>query len=230
MDYNIIEKRIGYSFKDKSLIDLAFTHKSISAEKNYERLEFLGDAVIGAAVAEYLYKNFKDLNEGELSKYRAALVRLEALYNIAQNLQISEFILKERGNGESGLNLKNKRIIGNVYEAVIGAIFLDSSYKTTKKILLKHILKINPYIYKEIAENLDFKTDLQEIVQKETGKTPKYFTVNKEGPDHDAVFTICVKIDDEIFAFGRGNTKKIAEQNGAKIAIERFLEKINDKK
>ena len=230
MDYNIIEKRIGYSFKDKSLIDLAFTHKSVSAEKNYERLEFLGDAVIGAIVTEYLYKNYKNLNEGELSKYRASLVRLDALYNIAQNLKISEFIIKERDNGAAELKARNKRIIGNVYEAVIGAVFLDSSFEKAKEILLKHILKVTPDIDEEILKNSDFKTELQELVQKETGRTPRYITTNKEGPDHNAVFTICVKIDDEIFALGRSNTKKDAEQNGAKIAIKKFMEKLNDKK
>ncbi len=230
MDYKKIEKRIGYSFRDKSLIDLAFTHKSISAEKNYERLEFLGDAVIGAIVTEYLYKNYQNLNEGELSKYRASLVRLDALYNIAQNIKISEFIVKERDNSSIEIKNKNKRIIGNVYEAVIGAIFLDSSFDKAREILLRHILKVTPDINGEILKNSDFKTELQEIVQKETGKTPRYFTINKEGPDHNAVFTICVKIDDEIFALGRGNTKKDAEQNGAKIAIRKFMEKINDKK
>jgi ribonuclease III, bacterial len=230
MDYNIIEKRIGYSFKDRSLINLAFTHKSVSAEKNYERLEFLGDAVIGAIVTEYLYKNYINLNEGELSKYRASLVRLDALYNIAQNIKISEFIIKERDNGAAELKAKNKRIIGNVYEAVIGAVFLDSSFEKAKEILLKHILKVTPDIDEEILKNSDFKTELQEMVQKETGRTPRYITINKEGPDHNAVFTICVKIDDEIFALGRGNTKKDAEQNGAKIAIKKFMEKLNDKK
>ena len=224
MDYNIIEKRIGYSFKDKTLLDLAFTHKSINQTKNYERLEFLGDAVIGAIVAEYLYLNFKDLNEGELSRYRAALVRLDALYGIAEKLKISEFILKERNNG------KNKRIISNVYEAVIGAVLLDSSHEKAKEILLSHIHKFNPDIYKEILENTDFKTTLQELVQKETATTPEYRTVKKEGPVHNVVFTICVKINGKIFGYGTGRSKKIAEQNGAKEALKKILEKINDKK
>mgnify|MGYP001626255432 CR=1 FL=1 len=155
---------------------------------------------------------------------------MDALYNIAQNIKISEFIVKERDNSSIEIKNKNKRIIGNVYEAVIGAIFLDSSFDKAREILLRHILKVTPDINGEILKNSDFKTELQEIVQKETGKTPRYFTINKEGPDHNAVFTICVKIDDEIFALGRGNTKKDAEQNGAKIAIRKFMEKINDKK
>jgi ribonuclease-3 len=232
MDYNIIEKRIGYSFKDKTLLDLAFTHKSINQAKNYERLEFLGDAVIGAIVAEYLYSNFKDLNEGELSRYRAALVRLDALCGIAEKLNISEFILKERDNGIAGKgsNGINKRIISNVYEAVIGAVLLDSSYKKAQDILLSHIHKFIPDIRKTISENTDFKTNLQELLQKESGATPEYRTVKKEGPVHNVVFTICVKINGEIFAYGTGRSKKIAEQEGAKKALKKFLEKINDKK
>jgi len=235
MDYNIIEnieKRIGYSFKDKTLPDIAFTHKSINQAKNYERLEFLGDAVIGAIVAEYLYLNFKDLNEGELSRYRAALVRLDTLCGIAEKLNISEFILKERDNGTThkGSNGINKRIISNVYEAVIGAVFLDSSYIKAKDVLLSHIHKFIPDIRKTISENTDFKTNLQELVQKESGATPEYRTVKKEGPVHDSVFTICVKVNGEILGYGTGRSKKIAEQEGAKKALNKLLEKINAQK
>ncbi|MDA8402202.1 MAG: putative dsRNA-binding protein, partial [Deltaproteobacteria bacterium] len=145
---------------------------------------------------------------------------------------ISEFILKERDNGigAGGANGKNKRIISNVYEAVIGAVFLDSSHEKAKEILLSHIHRFNPDIYKEILENTDFKTTLQELVQKETGTTPEYRTVKKEGPVHNVVFTICVKINGEILGYGTGRSKKIAEQNGAKEALKKILEKINDKK
>ncbi|MHB1697015.1 MAG: ribonuclease III [bacterium] len=228
MNYDIIEERIGYLFKNKNLIDLAFTHKSINQIQNYERMEFLGDAVIGAIVGEYLYLNFRDLVEGELSKYRAALVRLENLYKIAENLKISEFILKEQDN--SLLNGKNKRIISNVYEAVIGAVFLDSSYEKAKEILLSHLLRFNPDIGKEILKDTDFKTVLQELVQKKTGNTPEYCTIKKEGPDHNVIFTVCVKINGIIFGCGTGPSKKIAEQNAAKEAVKKFSEKINDKK
>ncbi|MHB8231650.1 MAG: ribonuclease III [bacterium] len=224
MDYDTIEERIGYSFKDKNLIDLAFTHKSINQIQNYERMEFLGDAVIGTIVGEYLYSNFKHLEEGELSKYRAALVRLENLYKIAENLKISDFILKEQDN--SKINGKNKRIISNVYEAVIGAVFLDSSYEKAKEILLTHLLRFNPDIDKEILKNTDFKTSLQEIIQKKTGNTPEYCTIKKEGPDHNVIFTVCVKINGEVFGCGTGHPKKIAEQNAAKEAVKKFSEDI----
>jgi ribonuclease-3 len=220
MNYDTIEKRIGYSFKNKNLIELAFTHKSIDQIQNYERIEFLGDALIGAIVGEYLYLNFRDLGEGALSKYRAVLVRLENLYGIAENLKISEFILKEQDNNL--INGKNKRIISNVYEAVIGAVFLDSSYEKAKEVLLTHLLRFNPDIGKEILKNTDFKTSLQELVQKKTGNTPEYFTIKKEGPDHNVIFTVCVKINGEVFGYGTGHPKKIAEQNAAKEAVKKF--------
>jgi ribonuclease-3 len=229
MDCETIESRIGYSFKDKTLIKLAFTHKSADNFKNYERMEFLGDAVIGAIVSEYLYLNFNDLNEGELSRHRAALVNLDALYDMAEKIKISEFILKEKDNGKDAPDIKNKRIKSNVYEAVIGAVFLDSSYEKAREILMSHISKFNSDIYKEIIKNTDYKTTLQELVQKETGKTPQYNTVKKEGPDHNSIFTVCVKINGEIFAYGKGNSKKIAEQKGAKIAVKKFLNKLTEK-
>ncbi len=230
MNYNIIEKRIGYLFNDKTLIDLAFTHKSINAATNYERLEFLGDAIIGAIVSEYLYLNFNDLNEGELSRYRAVLVSQDGLYEIAKKLKISEFILKEQDKTVVKTSNINKRIISNVYEAVIGAVFLDSSYEESRKILLSHIHKFNSDINNEISKNTDFKTVLQELVQKEIGKTPEYIIVKKDGPPHNTVFTICVKINEEIFGYGKGSSKKAAEQSAAKKTVQKFLEKINDKK
>ncbi len=222
-----IEKCIGYSFNDKRLIELAFTHKSVNRLQNYERIEFLGDAVIGAIVTEYLYLNFSGIDEGELSKFRASIVRLENLYNIAESLKISEFIQKERDNSLQGAGSKNKRIISNVYEAVIGAVFLDSSYEKAKEILLSHLFKHEPDIYAKMLKDADFKTTLQELVQKKSGDTPKYYTIKKEGPDHSVIFTVCVKIDDKIFGDGSGSSKKTAEQNAAKKAIKKFMEEAN---
>lgn len=224
MDYVAIENRIGYSFNNKDLINLAFTHKSSDQLKNYERLEFLGDAVIGAVIGEYLYYNFPDLPEGELSKYRATLVRLENLCKMAEGLKIPEFILKERD--DDTMDKVNKRIISNVYEAVIGAIFIDSSYEKAKEILLSHISRFNSDINKEIMVNVDFKTTLQEAIQKKTGNTPKYHVIEKKGPDHHSIFTVCVKIDNEIFGYGDGPSKKNAEQNAAKKALKKISRKI----
>ena len=215
MDLETIEKRIGYYFDDKSLIILAFTHKSYNPEYNYERLEFLGDAVIGAMSSEYLYLNFEDLSEGELSRRRSIIVSLENLYRLANHLNIPEFILMEN-MGEQ----KNKRIIGNVYEAIIGAIFLDSSYDNTKKVFLEHLSLLMTKINEEIFKNTDFKTTLQEIVQKQYNIVPKYHTIKKEGPDHRVIFTICVNINNKILGYGSGLSKKIAEQIAASEALK----------
>ena len=229
--------RLDYAPRDEALFRAALTHRSAPGPNN-ERLEFLGDAVIGAIVTEYLYLNFPELSEGELSKYRAVLVRLENLYKIAENIKIPEFILKEAdnsgsdktagstpGGGKNKSGAKSKRIIGNVYEAVIGAVFLDSSYEKAKEILLSHLARFNSDLDKEFADNIDFKTVLQEITQKNNGKTPEYCTMEKNGPDHNASFTVCVKIDGKTYGYGSGPSKKTAEQNAARKAISKFSAK-----
>ncbi len=215
-DIKKIEERIGYSFNDKNFVKLVFTHKSRDPEHNYERLEFLGDAIAGAIVSEYLYLLFEKSTEGELSKARANMVNLGSLYKIALTLDITEFILTE------GIDGKNKRIIGNVYEALIGAIFLDSSYEKTREILLIH-LNISGLVSSlgagKFMQN-DFKSKLQELIQKEYNIVPKYQTVKKEGPDHRSTFTVCVKVENKILGYGDGPSKKIAEQLAAKNALE----------
>lgn len=223
MNFKAVCKRVGYDFKDKDLITLAFTHKSYNYELNYERLEFLGDSVIGAIVSEYLYLNFKSLFEGELSRRRAIIVSLENLYKIAEHLNIAEFILYINGKHEENMKeQKNKRIIGNVYEAVIGAIFLDSSYDKTKEVFMKHLSGLMPEINEKMFENKDFKTILQELVQKRYNIVPKYYTIKKEGPDHRAIFTVCVDVNKKILGYGRGLSKKIAEQIAASEALKSF--------
>lgn len=245
INISAIEKLIGYSFKNKNLAKEAFTHKSINRELNYERMEFLGDAVIGAAVTEFLYLDFPELNEGELSKYRASLVRLENLYRIAENLNILKFIAKEKDNSKksktgcktpAGGNLvseshsENRRIGANVYEAVIGAIFLDSGYESAREVLMSHISRFSPNDLAEPRNNLDYKTQLQEIIQKSTGGTPEYETIEKTGPDHDASFKVCVKIGEKISGHGAGRSKKIAEQAAAMEALKGYALKYKTKK
>lgn len=226
----IIEKRVGYSFRDKNLIKLAFTHKSADHDSNYERLEFLGDAVVGCVVSEYLYLSFDSLSEGELSKKRASIVSLDSLYKLATILDIDDFIVTE------GIEEKNKRIIGNVYESLIGAIFLDSSYDEAKQIVLNHLnfLGSSASNISREAENInsvDYKSTLQEKIQKQYNIVPKYATIKKEGPDHLSIFTVCVKVGDDILGYGTGNSKKLAEQIAAKEAFL-TIDKIknNDKK
>lgn len=213
-----IEERIGYSFKDKNLVEQAFTHKSSNSDQNYERLEFLGDAIMGAAVSEHLFLAFGKLTEGELSRARAVIVNMENLFDIACRLGIQKFIITE------GIEEKNRRIIANVYESLIGAIFLDSSYEETKKILTNHLdlSKFSPGFKKEFLKYKDYKSDLQELIQKKFNSVPEYTTLKKEGPDHRSVFTVCVKLNNKTLGLGTGLSKKIAEQQAAENALKHY--------
>lgn len=217
MNIKTVEKRIRYSFNNKDLVPLAFTHKSYNSELNYERLEFLGDSIVGAVTTEYLYLQFENLSEGELSKRRAFVVSLENLYGIAEYLNISEFILMEAMGAEI-----NRRIVGNVYEAVIGAIFIDSSYDITKNVFLGHLIEYMSKVDGEVYIYKDFKTILQELVQKHYNIVPKYYTIKKEGPDHKVVFTMCVDINNQILGYGSGLSKKDAAQNAAEEALKKI--------
>ncbi len=219
MTINGIEDMIGYNFKDKGLLVKALTHKSFDANENYERLEFLGDAVISAICSELVYMNFPMRNEGELSKIKSAIVSLNTLSSIGKSLKINDFINMEKGELQAGGRGK-KRIIGNVYESVIGAVFLDSGYEYAKQVFLDHLNKTGILSNIEVFENPDYKTRLQELAQKRFDTVPKYFTLNKEGPAHKVVFTVCVKINNKIYGYGRELTKKAAEQIAAGNALK----------
>lgn len=231
---NTIEKLIGYTFKNKIYLITSLIHKSFNNEINYERLEFLGDSVINTIYSEVLYKYFSLYNEGELSKLKAILISLDNLAEIAGKLTINDYIIMEKGEILTGGRNK-KRIIGNVYESVAGAIFLDSSYSTTKTVLLNH-LKYSSYFSslvnfdnknKNINITTDYKSALQELIQKKHNTVPNYFVLNKEGPDHKSIFSVCVKINNKIYGYGKGETKKQAEQSAALAALNRLSEENN---
>ncbi|RZD16821.1 MAG: ribonuclease III [Candidatus Acididesulfobacter guangdongensis] len=229
---NTIEKLIGYTFKNKIYLITSLIHKSFNNEINYERLEFLGDSVINTIYSEVLYKYFSLYNEGELSKLKAILISLDNLAEIAGKLTINDYIIMEKGELLTGGRNK-KRIIGNVYESVAGAIFLDSSYNTAKTVLLNH-LKYSSYFSSLVNvdnKNADIATDhksaLQELIQKKHNIVPKYFVLNKEGPDHKSIFSVCVKINNKIYGYGKGETKKQAEQSAALAALDRLSEENN---
>ena len=229
---NTIEKLIGYTFKNKIYLITALIHKSFNNETNYERLEFLGDSVINTIYSEVLYKYFSLYNEGDLSKLKAILISLDNLAEIAGKLTINDYIIMEKGEILTGGRNK-KRIIGNVYESIAGAIFLDSSYNTAKTLLLNH-LKYSSY-FSSLAnfdnKNANIETDcksaLQELIQKKHNTVPQYFVLNKEGPDHRSIFSVCVKINNKIYGYGKGETKKHAEQSAALAALDRLSEENN---
>ncbi len=213
-----LEKRIDYQFKDKKLLDEALTHKSCKKPYNNERLEFLGDAVLDLVVGEYLYKKFPDFHEGNLSKLRASIVNEKGFQKFAQELNLGECIhisiAEENNNGRSKAS-----ICSNAFEALMGAIYLDGGLEEVEKITIKVLEKVYPNV--DLATIFrDYKTTLQEITQAKMGVTPEYVLVSATGPDHKKEFEIMVKINGKEFATAKGKSKKEAQQEAAKMALE----------
>lgn len=207
--------------KDLSLYTIAFSHSSYAnehkAKKDYERLEFLGDAVVDLVVADYLYRNYSE-TEGEMTKVRASYVCENALYEYSMNMGINRYIKVGHGEENSGGKFK-KAIVADIFEALMGAIYLDLGYATVREVILSIIV---PYILDPNAVFFeDYKSVLQEAVQ--TDKKTVYYDVVKEiGPPHDRTFVINVKIDQIIYGQGTGTSKKEAEQMAAKNALEKL--------
>ena len=215
-----------YQFKDLELLNKSLTHKSYSNEvllslKNNERLEFLGDSVLDLIVADYMFLTYQDLPEGSLSKIRAAVVNESSLAGLAKNLELGSYILLGKGESFSGGRQKAS-ILANAYEALVGALFCDSDFRTTADVFLPQLVeKIDQYRGACIAT--DFKSDLQEYTQNRFSCVPLYEVVGEIGPGHDKRFDVKVKIHSQVLGFGKGRTKKEAEQNAAKEALSAFL-------
>ena len=221
-----LEKRIAYSFIDKQLLKTALTHKSYQFEnkdclEHNEKLEFLGDAVLSLVLGEILLKNFKSDNEGGLSKKRASLVNENILSQIALELNLEQKISLGKGETASG-GASRPRLLASAFEAVLGALHLDGGYSKAyfcvENLFETHIEKIS----KEIDFQSDYKTRLQEMVQKEKMPAPVYYLLSDVGPSHDKNFIIEVEISNLPRIKGQGRTKKLAEQNAAQIAIQTY--------
>lgn len=214
----LLEKSLGYEFKDKKLIIEALTHKSYKKHYDNERLEFLGDAVLDLIVGEYLYQKFSSSDEGNLSKIRASLVNETGFDKLARYLNLGDYILLSNAEENNGGREKSS-LLSNAFEAVIGAIYLEAGLKVAEKIAISLIEKN----HKEISlDSLfrDFKTLLQELTQARFGITPEYKVVASRGPDHKKEFEVAVIIEDKEYARAIGKSKKIAQQESAKIAID----------
>lgn len=219
-DYQILEERLGYKFTDHSLLDRALTHRSalgLRERADYERLEFLGDAVLDLSVAHLLSDRHPDAREGELSKMRAALVNTQALAAIAKSLDFGPFIKLGRGEFSSG-GSERPSILADVMEAVIGAIYRDSSYDQAMKIIEQifntSLEEVTPY---------DPKTELQEALHAAGSEPPSYLLELVEGPEHAPTFVTVVVVDGEIAGRGRGTTKKAAQQSAAAEALAKMF-------
>ncbi|MFA9408462.1 MAG: ribonuclease III [Candidatus Dadabacteria bacterium] len=215
----MIEKKFNYKFKDRELLKTALTHSSYANEtsvESNERLEFLGDAVLGFIVAHVLYKRYPDASEGKLSKMRSSIVSRMNFAHLARELKIDKQVLLGKGEENTGGRERESNISGT-FEAVIGAIFIDGGYRRVSKIittLLKNCLNGDEEIFK------DYKTKLQEVAQRKFKKVPKYKVVLEEGPPHDKNFHIEVRLGRKSFGKGVGRNKKQAEQEAAKQGLE----------
>ena len=209
-------KRLKIEPKDKNLYKTAFSHSSYVNEhkqkNDYERLEFLGDAVLDLVIADYLYSNHKD-TEGEMTKVRASYVCENANFFYATKLELQNYVLLGHGEQKEGIK---KAIIADIFEALMGAIYIDLGYATARRVVLSII---TPYIKDpNISFFSDYKSSLQEIVQT-SQKSVEYEVIKEEGPAHDKIFTVEAKIDGIVYGKGLGPSKKEAEQNAAKETL-----------
>ncbi len=215
-----LEAKLGYTFQDRRLLENALTHSSYANENHSpsgsnERLEFLGDSVLGMVTADFLYRKHPDLPEGELTRKRAALVREESLVEVADRLDLGAYLKLGRGEDHGG-GRQRPSIRADAVEAVLAAVFLDGGLEEAKKIIQRFILDKEA----EKAASQDYKTALQEQIQRESGQVLNYRLTGESGPDHAKVFSVAVELNGKTVGEGRGHSKKEAEQMAAKAAIE----------
>lgn len=218
-------RNLGLKFRHIGLLDLAFHHRSFSNESksflhlNNERLEFLGDSVLGLAVASFLYEDMKENAEGDLAKIKAAVVSEACLAPIAKEvMHIDRYLVMGKGEEMSG-GREKKAILADAVEAVIGAVYLDSGYEAAEKLVLELIVPEIRKTQKNRGQK-DYKSLLQEYLQKKAQVCPKYELIRTTGPDHDRTFEVSVHLKNVTYGPAEGKSKKEAEQNAARMALE----------
>ena len=220
-----LEAAVGYSFQNITLLQNALTHSSYANERwhnslmSNERLEFLGDSVLGMVVAEYLYRNFPDRPEGELTRMRADMVCEQALSVVAERIGLGGHLLLGRGEEQSG-GRNRASILADAVESVIAAMFLDGGMEAAKAFIDRFVLCDVPVTK---LHNADYKTALQEKVQEKKNQTLAYALVGESGPDHDKRFAVQVTLNGNVVGTGTGSSKKRAEQDAARDAMERLF-------
>ena len=222
----LFQKTMGYRFKNINLLNIALTHKSYAFERSRhifewnERLEFFGDAVLGLVVSEYLYKKFKNLQEGQLSKTRSQIVCTDTLRKNASKLGLGDYLLLGKGEERMDGRLQTSNLSGAL-EAVIGAVYLDRDIKAARKVILE-IFKIDLMAAQKEKFIKDYKSLLQEKSLKKFAKIPHYELISQEGPEHKKEFVMAVKLNGQTYGKGWGLTKKNAERMAAKEALEKL--------
>lgn len=221
-----LEEKLGYAFNNKALLENALQHSSYANEhrgggmRSNERLEFLGDAVLGVVTADYLFRKHPDLPEGDLTRLRAALVCEDSLHEVAQSLELGRHLKLGRGE-EQGGGRRRPSILADATESVFAAVYLDGGMEAASELIHRVLLDKGR---EEVVEERrrDFKTELQELVQRKSGSTLGYRLVGSTGPDHAKVFEAAVLLNGEVFSTGTGHSKKEAEQAAAGAALEKL--------
>lgn len=227
MDITRLQVILGLEFSEPKLLQKALTHRSFINEHGgthldcYERMEFLGDAIIQQIVSEEVYRMFPEFPEGELTKTRASLVCSESLSECARSLSLGLYVYLGNGAEASG-GRNSESILSDVYEALIAAIFLDQGYEYARKLVLNNLNNQLEIFHKTILPPTDPKSHLQEYLQSQGSTYPIYRTVSEQGPDHDPTFTIHVLSDDILLGTGMGKRKSEAERAAAQDAIEKI--------
>ena len=224
MDFKELQKNLGIKFKNTNLLKQAFVHRSYLNENpafelhHNERLEFLGDAVLELAVTEYLYNNYPDLAEGEMTNLRASLVNSQMLSQISDRLGFDRFLFLSKGEAKE-IGRGRQYILANTFEAFVGAFHLDQGYKKAEDFVLKNLI---PELKNIIEKKLwrDAKSLFQEAAQERAGITPNYEVLGENGPDHAKKFVIGVYLDKELIAQGEGSSKNEAQQQAAENALK----------
>lgn len=222
-DFALFEKKLGLKFGNKELLTQAFVHRSYLNENpdfhldQNERLEFLGDAVLELVITEYLYNEYPEKAEGELTNWRAALVNAKMLTQVAEELGFNDFLLLSRGETKE-LGKARQYILANTFEALIGAIYLDGGYNPADTFIKKYLIARLPDIIDKKLYR-DAKSQFQEEAQDKAGVTPAYKVMKEWGPDHKKKFTVGVYLASELVAEGEGYSKQEAEEEAAKQAL-----------
>ena len=216
-----LEEKLNYSFKNEKLLINALTHSSYANEArdgipSNERLEFLGDSVLSIVVSEHIYKKFKNYPEGELTKLRASLVCEKSLCQFSRELELGKYLRLGKGE-EKGGGRERDSILADAFEAVLAAIYLDGGFEKAKNHVMRFITDELQHTDDEVFK--DYKTALQEIIQRNPEESVTYILTGESGPDHDKVFEVEVRLNSNVIGKGKGKNKKQAEQFAAKEAL-----------